>query len=183
MKAIWNRFSDWCNSHIGIVTLLAGFIAIIPYFIDKMHFPSIGDCFSLIIHFFLYKLQVTIYQLLIAAIVISFYIFRARKKYKIQSISQRILVGAWRNDWGPPNSGFENVHITEDLKYFVRGQYYFDIEDFEYDPESNKVRFYKVRVREGNHEKLLNILTIQNNDSLVGIECDYPIRYTRLAQN
>ena len=85
------------------------------------------------------------------------------------------------NDWGPPSAGHEYLRIDADFKYYILNELYvFNIEDFKYDRSKNQIQFFKTGVREGDNRKVLNILTIENNDLLVGIEQDYPIKYTRI---
>lgn len=90
-----------------------------------------------------------------------------------------LLVGTWKNEWtinGATSS--ETVIITEDGRYYANGVYSFLIHNVAYDKSTNQIRFIKTSVVDP--RDLLNTLTVENNNVLVGSESYYSVRYTKL---
>ena len=75
----------------------------------------------------------------------------------------------------------ETVQITNDLKYnFLDGRHWFDLKNLKLDSAKRQIEFLKVSVRADDPRQLMNKLTIENNDLLVGTEEGYRIRYIRV---
>jgi hypothetical protein len=90
------------------------------------------------------------------------------------------LKGTWKNEWtmnGMTSS--ETVKITEDGRYYANGVYSFLIHNFEYDKSRNQIKFMKTSIVDP--RDLLNTLTVENLNLLVGTEADYVVKYTKLS--
>jgi len=176
------KLNAWCTNNIGILTLIGVIAAIVvPILVVGLDAASVHHGLVSIEGLFLYHFPMYIYQVVIVAAIGWAFYARLKKKNRVQSISQKLLVGVWKNEWGPPNAGHETAKITEDLKYYVNGQHYFDLKDFQYDPYKNTIEFSKVGVRESDQRRVLNTLTVEDNYTLKGIEKDYPIKYTKIS--
>lgn len=78
--------------------------------------------------------------------------------------------GVWKLEWGEaPNIGSEYFKIV-DKKYYVDGEYYFDIDQIEFDYPEKKISFRKVGVKPNDNRKLVNELSIDNDNKLLGME-------------
>jgi hypothetical protein len=107
---------------------------------------------------------------------------RIKRRYEIQSISIKFLFGIWKNEWTfSGNAGAETVRITDDAKYLVNEEHWFNIEDFKYDAKKRQIRFTKVAIRPNDRRRLLNILTIKNNELLTGTENNREIKYSKIS--
>jgi hypothetical protein len=179
-KAI-SKLNTWCNNHIGLLALLTLAATVVAPYLTELSSIPLTKWANNMAKILGQRFTLSLYQILIVTIGLLFYLSRLRRKYRIQSISQKILVGTWKNEWGPPNAGQEILKITEDMKYYINGQHYFNIEDFHFDPQKNIIQFLKVGAREDDRRQVLNTLTIKNNYTLVGTEQDWPIRYTKIS--
>lgn len=91
------------------------------------------------------------------------------------------LVGDWKNEWTVDNNtGMEICKITNDGKYFVNNEHWFNIKKLQLDASTGKLIFIKASVRENDNRRLMNELNIANPNKLEGIESNYNIKYFRL---
>jgi hypothetical protein len=184
MKNRLAKFRDWCNLNQGFFGLLAVLIALyaaIPF--EKVDFSPAYTFFGFIGTILTYKLQIPIYVFFPIIMFGTLYFFRIKSRYKTIPIAKSVLKGKWRNEWvtvdGRP--GNETAIITSDLRYqFEDGRHFFDLKNIKVDPINRQIEFVKVAVQPDDNRKLLNRLTIENNDLLVGTEDDHKIRYVRI---
>ena len=179
---IRQKFNAWCMNNLGILTFTGVVSAIVvPFFVAGFDVHSVQTGMSKVGRALMYHFPIYIYQLILLIAWGAFYYYRLKRKYRIQGISQKILVGVWKNNWGPPNAGHEILKITPDMKYYIGDDHYFNIVDFKYDPQTNYIEFKKVGVKPNDNREVIDKVRIVNNDLLEGAEQDYPIKYTKLA--
>lgn len=95
-------------------------------------------------------------------------------------ITVSFLKGAWQLVWSNGNAqAAEAVEISEDGKYYSNGVHSFNITGFEYDKKNHLIKFTKNSIID--QRVLLNTLNVENDNTLVGIEADYNVKYTRLG--
>jgi hypothetical protein len=95
-------------------------------------------------------------------------------------ITISFLKGTWRLVWSSGDAqAVEAVEISEDGKYYSNGVHSFNITGFEYDKNSHLIRFTKNSIID--QRVLLNTLNVENNNTLVGIEASYNVKYTKLS--
>ena len=182
MKKLMDRFNNWCLKYQGILVFLGAIGAlIVPFLVPGVDAHSLSNGMSNLGRVLTYHFPVYTYQLIIVVALAWFIYYRFRRRYRVQGVSQKIMVGVWKNNWGPPNSGEEIFKVTPDLKYYIGDEHMFDIKDFNYDPQTNYIEFKKVGARNGDNRNVYNKVRIVDNDTLEGIEQDYPIKYKRLA--
>jgi hypothetical protein len=170
-------------NNLGILTFIGVVSAIVvPIFVTGLDAHSVQNGMSIVGRTLMYHFPVYVYQVILLTAAGTFYYYRLKNKYRIQGISQKILVGVWKNNWGPPQAGHEILKITPDMKYYIGDDHYFNIIDFKYDPQTNYIEFKKVGVKPNDHREVLNKVRIVNNDMLEGTEQDYPIKYTKLTE-
>ena len=104
--------------------------------------------------------------------------FANNNSKKDPPITVSFLKGTWLNEFNNGGAS-ETVKIGEDGRYYVNGVYSFIVNNFEYDKDKKQIRFIKASVLDP--RRLLNILTITDNNLLVGTESNYSIKYTRLS--
>lgn len=180
MRKLIEKLNNWCLKYQGIWLFLAAIgLFIVPA--AGIDARSMQDGINGMVKILLYHFPISVYQLVLLMVLSWFFIYRLRKKYKVQSISQKILVGVWKNSWGPPQAGHETLEITRDMKYYIGTEHYFNIVDFKFDPQTNYIEFRKVGVRPDDNRDVFNKVHIVNNDTLEGTELDYPIKYTRIS--
>jgi|GEM_PF-6076177 len=176
------KLSNWLKKYEGIwIFIAAAGVFISPIFSVKLTSQGVDNGISSIKSALLYIIPFRLYQLVLILIGGVVYFSRIKQRYRVQGISKKILVGVWKNSWGPPNAGHETAKITDDLEYFVGDSQYFLLKDFKYDPATNAIEFTKVGVRPQDQRVVINKLRLVDNDTLEGTEQDYPIRYTRIA--
>jgi len=181
MNKLLERINAWCINHIGILTLAGIIVAIVvPIFVLGLDAQSVHRGIDNIGSVLIYHFSIPLYQILLLLVLGFIFYSRLKKKYRVQSKSQKFLVGVWKNEWGMPIIGQETAKITDDLKYYINGQHFFDLKNFKYDPYKNTIEFLKVGVRENDERKILNTLSVNDNFTLVGFENDYPIKYTKI---
>ncbi len=183
MNSWYRRFRNWCNLNSGVFTLVFGIVATIGLFkFNNINFEFAATFLDKLLAVLLFKVQIPFYLLIISMIVAGLYVFRLRKRYRVESISSKFLVGIWRNEWTIDGRvGTETIQITDDLRYlFLDGRHRFNLTDIHVDPSSGEVKFTKRGVHPDESRNLKNILTIRNNELLVGQEENYQIRYIRL---
>jgi hypothetical protein len=96
-------------------------------------------------------------------------------------LTSHFLVGTWLNEWTVDGkTGSEHLKITDDMKYFIRNDFYFNLENIQF--TEGAVSFLKVGVKPNDTRRLENKLTIKNSQLLEGTEQNYQIRYTRLSE-
>ncbi|HMK26901.1 MAG TPA: toll/interleukin-1 receptor domain-containing protein [Chitinophagaceae bacterium] len=88
------------------------------------------------------------------------------------------LKGTWQLVWAGQAS--ESVVITEDGKYYSNGIHSFNITDFEYNKTNHRITFVKRSILDT--RILSNTLSVENENSLIGTEADYSVKYTRLSK-
>ena len=86
---------------------------------------------------------------------------------------EKFFEGFWKLEWhmDNQNSGFE-YFIIKDNKYYSNGEHWFNVDQVHFDYILKKVSFRKVSVRQNDDRKLVNTLTIKNDNKLEGIESD-----------
>ena len=184
MKTFYRKIKNWCNANQGLInlfTLLIAIIALVPF--QKIDFTIAKNGFlDKIFAILIYRAQIPVYLLIIMSVAIVIYMLKFKRKYKIHSTLVNLFSGTWKNEWGTTgNGGSEIMKITEDAKYLINEQHYFNIENFQYDPSKGQIQFTKVAVSPNDTRRLLNILNIKNNELLVGTEENYPIRYSKIS--
>jgi len=176
------QLSSWFKKYEGIWLFIAAIgVFISPLISAKLTPQGVDNGISSIKSALLYIIPFRVYQLVLILIVCVIYFFRLRRRFRFQGIGQRILVGIWKNSWGPPNAGHETLRITPDLKYYVDDTLFFEVKNFKYDPITNIIEFVKAGMRPGDNRIVYNKLTLIDNDTLVGMEQDYPIKYERIT--
>lgn len=175
------KLSIWLKKYEGIWIFVAALgVFISPILSVMLTVPGVDDGISSVKSALLHDVPVPVYQLILMAITV-YYIGRFRLRYRLRAVSPRVLVGNWKNSWGPPNEGHESLRISSDLNYYVGDTQYFVIEDFRYDPKTNIIEFKKVEVKDRGNRVLINKVKLVDNDTLEGREQDYPVRYTRIV--
>jgi hypothetical protein len=187
MKRAFNKFREWCNLNIGVIAFGGFLVAIYALFPDKGA-PIHAGWFAIqkIINILASRLELPIYLLVGLVIMVIFLLYRNYKRYKSKQITKGFLRGKWKNEWGPPNNGYEILIITDDLKYYVPSlspDPIFDLKDFAYDTSKNQISFRKVGIRLEDNRDVQNVLRIVNNDFLEGIEANVPIKYSRISSD
>ena len=128
-----------------------------------------------------YSIKIPVFTFVIIFIIGVAYWWRLKNRYASKKISLDFLIGHWKNEWNSPNStGSEECEIREDGKYYIIGQHWFDLKEFEYDPSTNKITFWKTAVQPDDTRKVLNTLNVVINDLLIGEEAGHQIKYTKL---
>ena len=83
---------------------------------------------------------------------------------------EKFFDGIWKLEYDFGNSrGLEYFKIV-DNKYYIDGEYVFNIDQVEFDYENKKVSFRKVGVKQNDNRKLINVLTIDSDNKLTGLE-------------
>jgi hypothetical protein len=179
IKNTFNNFRRWCNSNAGLLGFLAIIIMVIGLIpSNKIDFGFANTIFNKIKIILIYNVKVPVYIFSIILIVGLIYLNRFRRKYKQQKISIDFLEGNWKNEWTVNGQvGSEMCQIKNNGKYCVNGEHWFTLEEFKYDYKKNKIEFGKSSIRSVDDRKMLNILTIENNDLLIGTENNYDIKY------
>jgi hypothetical protein len=184
MKTQLTKFRDWCNLNQGFFGLLAVLIAVYAAIrFDKVDFSPAYTFFGLLGSVITYNLQIPIYVFIVLTAVGVLYFFKIKSRYKTIPIARSVLKGKWRNEWitadGRP--GNETAVITGELHYkFEDGRHFFDLKNIKIDPITRQIEFTKVAVQPDDKRKLVNRLTIENNDLLTGTEDGHKIRYLRI---
>jgi TIR domain len=97
-----------------------------------------------------------------------------------QTTTISFLKGAWKLVWSSGDAqASEAVEFSEDGKYYSNGVHSFNITDFDYNKSSHLIKFVKRSIIDT--RILLNTLNVENNNTLVGIEANYNVKYTRLS--
>jgi hypothetical protein len=180
MKTIYQIVRNWSNANSGILTIITCLIAITPF--SKINTDNLNSAFRNIISFMNFRFEIPLYLAILILLIGLVYFQRLKSKYKRRSISLSSLAGMWKNEWTiGGKTGTEMFQITEDGKYLVNGEHWFNIIDFDYNENQRQIKFIKSSVRPDDFRKLVNIVNLVNNDSLVGIENNYNIKYTRIS--
>jgi hypothetical protein len=183
MRYQLNNFKNWCNANGGWLTFIAIIVSIFlafPY--NQFNLGAANSFLEKISAVIVYTVEIPISLLLFIIGVLLIYILRVKRKYALQSFSTKFLVGTWKNEWtGNDFSGSEILQITNKGDYLLEGKPCFRVEDFEYYAKTAMIKFTKIGLQPNDPRKLLNTLTIINNDLLTGTEGDYQIKYTRIS--
>lgn len=100
-------------------------------------------------------------------------------KSETPSVTMHYLEGTWKLEWGPDLQAAETVLIDAKGDYYVNGEYSFSITDFDYDKNSNLMKFNKKAVKDP--RILQNTLSVKSENLLEGTEATYDVRYTRMS--
>jgi len=83
---------------------------------------------------------------------------------------EKFFEGVWKLEYDFGHAkGFEYFKI-ENNKYYIDGEYYFDIDQIEFNYDAKKVSFRKVAVKQNDNRKLVNVLSIDSDNKLTGLE-------------
>jgi len=181
---MFKKIKNWCNANQGWLTFIALIITIfglIP--LNRINFVVANTFWEEIIIILYYNIKIPAYLIIIALLLILIYISKIRRKYLLKKITFDTLEGNWKNEWKIDGIiRHEYCQINSEKKYFVSGDTnpWFIIENFEYNYATNKITFVKSAIREGDTRKMKNVLTVENNDLLVGTEDALPIKYERI---
>jgi len=183
MNNFYSKFRNWCYANIGPLTFFTGIIilySVLP--LGQIDFTKANSFFAKVVTILFYKIPIPTYLLILVIVLILLYLFRLKRKYSIQTISASFLKGTWKNEWtinGHTDS--EILVIDKDLHYFLKGEHTFDIQQFSFDPAKKEMKFEKVAVKPDDDRKHKNVLSLINNDVLIGDEDYYKIKYARLT--
>ena len=182
MKQYLFKFKNWCNANSGWLAFWAIVVSIfLAVIFPKLNLATANSFFENIMLVLSFSVVIPIYLFIITCIVLFLYFWRVKRRYQFQFITEKFLVGTWKNEWlsnGRWHS--ETLQITEDFKYVTSGEHWFNVVDFKYDPKNRRLEFTKVSVRPNEIRKLANFLTVKNNDLLVGLEENTEIKYSRI---
>ena len=183
-KNNFENLKNWCNANQGLLTLLGLIVAIIaaiPF--NKIDFSFAHSLWDKCVLILTYKLQIPIYLFIVVVVLSLFYLLRLRKRYLSSSYTLKFLKGTWKCEWTiiGSNPGSEITKISEDGKYIINNDHWFDITEFKFDSTKKQITFYKTAVKENDQRKLPNTLNIINNECLEGTENNYKIKYTKLS--
>jgi len=175
------KFSSFCNANKGIIELTGVLIALTAFIQSNSSNIHLGRWWESTILLLIYNVAIPIYVLLILVIGGVLYFIQTKRRYKLSKINFSILIGIWKNEWtidGVTRS--EVLEIKNDSKYFLGSTHKFNIEDFNYDVNTNEITFKKTSVIATDNRTLFNRVSVINNDTLIGSETDYKIKYTRI---
>ena len=81
------------------------------------------------------------------------------------NLNKNFLTGTWKNDFiSNKKRDSEICDIKADGRYFINGEHWFNVIDFKYDSDANKISFIKAAVQPGDDRKFYNtVLVIDNN--------------------
>lgn len=181
MNKLLNRIIKWCNQNAGFIGLLALLISIISGFNFKNLSLSFTKPFlDKVLIVLGYEIKLPFFSLLLLIGLGFIYAYRLKNRYAKKSINSNFLIGRWKNQWSSPQGvGSEDCEIKKNGKYYIMGEHWFDLRDIKYNQKTNQLSFMKTAVRPDDHRKVLNVLTIVNNDLLTGEEAGHEIKYTR----
>ncbi|MBI5372556.1 MAG: hypothetical protein HZA79_11095 [Sphingobacteriales bacterium] len=181
IKNSYKKLKDWCNANQGLLTLLGLIVAILPLIpFNKIDFKSAGPVVDKIISVLVYEVKIPLYLFIVILTISGFYFLRIKRRYTKKSLTLRELTGTWRNDWGT-DGDHEIFTLNENGNYVINGEHVFNLTDFNFDPKSNKITFYKTAVRPGDERKVFNSVEVKNNELLDGFEQNYKIKYTKIS--
>ena len=176
------RFKGWCNANQGLLIFCAILVSILislPF--QSLKLTRANSFFDKVLLFLSSPIVLPLYLLAVVCIVLFFYFWRLRRRYKLQFITERFLIGSWKNEWLSEGRWHNEVlQITDDLRYLTAGEHWFNIADFRYDPQSRRLEFTKVSVKPNENRRLKNVLAVKNSDFLVGHEEDTEIKSSRI---
>lgn len=181
IKTWFKKLKDWCNANQGLLTLLGLIVAIwalIPF--NKIGFTGAGPFIEKLVSGLIYEVKIPLYLFITVLTISTIYFFRIKRRYNKITLTLSALKGTWRNDWGE-NEGHEIFTLNEKGNYLINGEHVFDLTEFNFNPKSNEIKFYKTGVRQGDDRKVLNTVKVINNDLLEGFEQDYKIKYTKIS--
>jgi hypothetical protein len=109
------------------------------------------------------------------------YEIKYKRFYFPEKINFDFMVGHWRNQWtDKTGTDFEICQITPNKEYYTRGELFFNLKDFKYDPSAHTITFSKVPSQPNDTRKESAVtLTIKDNDLLVGKEGNSDVVFTR----
>jgi hypothetical protein len=164
---------------LTLLALIVAVYAALPF--QSLNTSAANTFLDKVVTVLAYDLRIPVYLVIITLVIVLLYILFLRRRYLPQLLTLDFLSGRWKNTWGTPgNGGSEIALITKRGEYFVDDVQRFTVEDFKYDPTKKTVTFIKVGLTSWDNRKLLNTLTLENNELLVGTEQGYPIRYAKL---
>jgi hypothetical protein len=179
---MYKRFKNWCNANQGLLTMVAIVVAItglVPF--NSLDLGFTNSLLEKIKAVGFYNIKIPVYIFLIILLIGLFYFKTIKNRYLHRKITIDFLKGIWKNEWTlNGQSDSEICEIKDDGKYYVNEEHWFTLENFKYDYKTNKITFFKTSVRPGDNRKMLNMLTIENNDLISGNENNYDIRYRRI---
>lgn len=181
LKKRYQKLKDWSNSNQGLLTLLGlivAILALIPF--NKIDFKSALPIVDKIVSILLYEVKIPLFLFIVILTISTFYFFRIKRRYTKRQLTLKELKGTWRNDWGTDGE-HEIFTLTEDGNYVINGEHVFNLTEFNFDPKSNTITFYKTAVRLGDNRKVPNTVEVINNELLEGIENNYKIKYTKIS--
>lgn len=85
-----------------------------------------------------------------------------------EQLTISFLTGSWKNEFmfnGKMESEVCNIDV--DGKYYIEGEHWFNIVDFEHDSKNNTISFIKQAVKPGDERKFYNTVAIVDPDYLV----------------
>jgi hypothetical protein len=181
IKSVYEKLKNWSNANQGLLTflgLLISIYALVPF--NKIDFKSAIPLLDKIMTILIYDVKIPLYLFVVVITISTFYFIRIKNRYTRKYFSLKELKGTWRNDWGE-NEGHELFTLNEKGNYVINGEHIFNLTEFNYNPKSNEITFYKDAVRQGDARRVFNSVKIINNELLAGTEQDYKIKYTKVS--
>jgi hypothetical protein len=181
------KFRSWCDRNISIITFFALLVTVLAFGYSilngtKINFGSANNFLSHVATILNYKIELPLYVYLLSVIMVYSLFLYVRNSNRSTKKEFSFLVGTWLNEWdlNGKNAGSETAVIKDDSGYYRNGEHIFNVEDFKINYKNSQISFDKVSVRQNDHRRSENKLTIVNKDLLLGNEAGYPIRYTRI---
>ncbi len=107
-------------------------------------------------------------------------------KLSLKMLTFDFLVGKWRNDFMLDGiKAFELCEIDATGGYFVDGEHWFNVIEFEYDRKTSTISFTKSAVKEGDERQFFNVISkisdnFLENESPTSNKSTYSISYSRI---
>lgn len=175
------KFRDWCNANQGVFALFAFLVAIIVPLIqsNRISFPDTAPFLEIVLSFLSYEVKLPVYSFLVVLPLLIFYFIKLKNRNSRINIKLSDLKGHWRNDYS--DTGTELFYLDENGKYFIGNNHSFNLVDFKYDPNHNRITFIKVSANPNEKWKAVNDLKVINNELFEGVENSYNIKYSKIS--